>query len=218
MARPTSSDDDATPFLLRVCVKPTPFRPLAEFEDEARPSRDEYKLYVWKSHTLRDIAHMLYDVEPSISTPLALHAFRVVGRDGIHGPFVARDIGIGVTRVPIDSICDLLKDPDTDNSMREDSNMAVDDEGITQGAQATDTTTRGTRSKASEKPIIATLGLDLLRDEVDEDAAQITISQLDLRGGEFLDCVVKADPSRASRPSAGPGSGSRDPFSSRSRR
>lgn len=41
-----SPSRQATPFLLRCCVKRPPFRPLQDFEGTL-PARDVYKLYVW---------------------------------------------------------------------------------------------------------------------------------------------------------------------------
>lgn len=44
------------------------------------------------------------------------------------------------------------------------------------------------------------LGWDLLRDEIDENAAIITLADIGLSDGDMLDCVVRPDPSLATAP------------------
>ncbi|GAC96925.1 histone deacetylase complex protein [Pseudozyma hubeiensis SY62] len=179
--RPPSPGDDATPFLLRVYVKPAPFRPLEHFHPDARPLRDEFKLYVWKTITLREVTHMLYDADPAVSSPLSLHAFRhVFWNDRLH-EFDSRPVGVGITRVPLASITTLLSELDS-----EQGSMDVD--------QADG------RHQVENETMAKQLGWDLLQDEIDEDAAGIVLSDLGLADGDLLDCVIKPDPSLAMAP------------------
>ncbi|SPO21553.1 uncharacterized protein UTRI_01039_B [Ustilago trichophora] len=180
-AQPPSSGDDATPFLLRVYVKPAPFRPLDDFHPDVRPVRDEFKLYVWKTNTLREVAQMLYDADPTVSTPLALHAFRRIRWNHRLRHFDAKPVGVGVTRVPLDSVSSLLSDLDS----ADQDGMDLD----TPESKHNRNTSSATTSKL--------LGWDLLNDEIDESAAAITLAEINLADGDLLDCVVKPDPSLA---------------------
>lgn len=122
---------------------------------------------------------MLYDADPSVSSPLALHAFRhVFWNDRLH-EFDSRPVGVGVTRVPLASISALLSDLDSS----EQDSMDVD--------QADQNGRQHGKNESTAKH----LGLDLLQDEIDEDAASIVLADLGLADGDLLDCVVKPDPS-----------------------
>ncbi|CDR88035.1 uncharacterized protein SPSC_03621 [Sporisorium scitamineum] len=182
--RPPSPGDDATPFLLRVYVKPAPFRPLDHFHPDARSARDEFKLYVWKTNTLREVAQLLYDADPSISSPLALHAFRHIYWNDRRREYDARPIGVGVTRVPLSSVSALLSDLDT----AEQDGMDVDVADAKRDQKVNGESTSGL------------LGWDLLKDEIDESAATITIADIGLSDGDMLDCVIKPDPTLANAP------------------
>ncbi|SNX82706.1 uncharacterized protein MEPE_01412 [Melanopsichium pennsylvanicum] len=188
-SRPPSPGDDATPFLLRVFVKPAPFRSLDDFHFDSRTIRDEFKLYVWKTNTLREVAQLLYDADPDISTPLAPHAFRHIYWNHRLRDFEATPLGVGVTRVPFDSVSALLSDLDQDDKHEMDVDTADD--------RHVDPSNGPSTSKL--------LGYDMLTDEIDEKAAAITLAEIDLADGDFLDCVVKPDPSlvlasKSSRP------------------
>lgn len=184
--RPPSPGDDATPFLLRVYVKPAPFRPLEDFHSDPRSARDEFKLYVWKTNTLRDVAQMLHDADPSISSPLALHAFRHICYNERRRDFEATPIGVGITRVPLDSVTDLLADLDTADKDQMDTD--------TPDHSASPKRENGSTSTAT------ILGWDTLKEEIDESAAAMTLAQIKLNDGDFLDCVVKPDPTLALTP------------------
>ncbi|SOV02539.1 uncharacterized protein UDID_01975 [Ustilago sp. UG-2017a] len=183
--RPPSPGDDATPFLLRVFVKPVPFRSLQDFHSEARLSRDEFKLHVWKTNTLREVAQMLYDADTCISTPLALHAFRRIHRsERLPGDFEATPIGVGITRVPLASVSALLSDLDIPDEDRMDTD-----------------TPEQRQNKAHDRVSTSKLlGWDLLEDEIDENAAAITLAELNLVDRDMVDCVIKPDPSLALAP------------------
>ncbi|SPO22361.1 uncharacterized protein UTRI_01039 [Ustilago trichophora] len=183
-AQPPSPGDDATPFLLRVYVKPAPFRPLDDFHPDFRPARDEFKLYVWKTNTLREVAQMLYDADSNISTPFALHAFRHIYWNDRLRDFDAKPVGVGVTRVPLDSVSSLLSDLDS-----------ADQDGMD-----VDTADSKPNHNTSSETISKVLGWDLLKDEIDETAAAITLAEINLADGDLLDCVVKPDPSLTMAP------------------
>ncbi|SJX61406.1 uncharacterized protein SRS1_10456 [Sporisorium reilianum f. sp. reilianum] len=180
---PPSPGDDATPFLLKVYVKPAPFRPLDHFRPDAQPARDEFKIYVWKTNTLREVAQLLYDADPTISSPLALHAFRHIYWNDRLREYDAKPVGVGVTRVPLSSVSALLSDLDT-----ADQDMQVDGADQQRDQRPNDEST----SKL--------LGWDLLKDEIDESAASITLADVNLSDGDMLDCVIKPDPSLATAP------------------
>lgn len=174
----------ATPFLLRVYVKSAPFRPLSDFYQDVRPTRDELKLYVWKTNTLRDITQMLYDADPSISSPLALHAFRHIFWNDRRHEYIAEPIGAGVTRVSLDSVSALLSDLDASEQSGMDVDMADQQQDL----------------KATGESTSKVLGWDILREEIDEKAAGMTVAEIDLAEGDMLDCVIKPDPTLALAP------------------
>ncbi|KAN0061055.1 hypothetical protein ACQY0O_006790 [Thecaphora frezii] len=118
MPSPPSPGDDATPFLLRCFARPAPFRPLADFDPRVRPMQDEYKLYVWKTTTLREVAQMLHEANPSLSQPLSLHAFRVIYFDARRSQSVAREAGAGVTRVALEDIEELMDGIELDTAAK----------------------------------------------------------------------------------------------------
>jgi histone deacetylase complex subunit SAP18 len=121
---------------------------------------------------------MLHDADPSISTPLGLHAFRRVHWNDRLGDFDATPLGVGITRVPLDSVSKLLSDlADSDRD-----NMDID------------SADRRQDPKQAPASTSAVLGWDKLQDEIDEKAAAITLAQINLADGDFLDCVVKPDP------------------------
>lgn len=131
---------------------------------------------------------MIYDADPYISTPLALHAFRRIQWNEGSKQFDANPVGVGITRVPLAGITALLEDLDATG--RSDHDMDTSD-------HADD------RKNGTSQPSTASiLGWDVLRDEIDEDAAAITLAQVQLEDGDLLDCVVKPDPSLASAPKA----------------
>ncbi|EPQ28392.1 uncharacterized protein PFL1_04219 [Pseudozyma flocculosa PF-1] len=132
MAKPPSPGDDATPFLLRCYAKPGPFRPVQDFESGSRAQQDEYKLYVWKTTTLREVAQMLHEANPSLSQPLSLHAFRLIHVYRDRSRCSARSVGGGVTRVPLRDMEDLMDGIELDTatkraieSLREESDESV---------------------------------------------------------------------------------------------
>ena len=101
---------------------------------------------------------MLYDADPTISTPLALHAFRRVYWNDRLRDFEATSIGVGVTRVPLDSVSALLSDLDAPG--QDDMDLDTVDQK---------------HGKKTEGPSTTKLlGLDILTDEIDERAAAIT--------------------------------------------
>lgn len=113
---------------------------------------------------------MLSEADATLSTPLALHAFRHVYYDRTRSGYAATDIGAGITRVQLDSIADLLSDIDTpaDRPIPSANHAGI-------------------------------LGLDRLRPQIDETAASTTLEQLNLGPGDFLDCAVTPDPSLSAR-------------------
>ncbi|SPO46042.1 uncharacterized protein PSANT_03728 [Moesziomyces antarcticus] len=178
--RPPSPGDEV------LCVKQAPFRPLDDFHSSNRASRDEFKLHVWKTNTLREVAQMLYDADPSISSPLALHAFRRISWNDRSRTYEAASIGVGVTRVPFTSISSLLSD--------------ITDKDPGNGTTATSEETADSTREADPTSPAALLGWHTLSDEIDDTAAAITLAQLDLADGDLIDCVVKPDPSLALAP------------------
>ncbi len=125
---------------------------------------------------------MLYDAGSSVSTPLALHAFRRVRWNDRQDSFEASPVGVGITRVPLDSVSALLSDLD------ESQDMDISDPSEKQ------------RNVTGQASITSMLGWDELRDEIDESAAANTLAKIGLTDGDILDCVVKPDPSLATAP------------------
>lgn len=147
-----------------------------------------------KTNTLREVAQMLYDADPSVSTPLALHAFRRIHLGGRTGDLDATPIGVGVTRVPLDSVTALLLELDEPPQDKMDVDTA-------DRPEASDHTKSNVRTSSL-------LGWNLLRDEIDESAAALNLGQIGLGGDkDILDCVVKPDPtlSLAPKPSRSTG-------------
>lgn len=137
-----------------------------------------------KTNTLREVAQLLYDADPNLSTPLALHAFRHIYWNDRLREYDAKPVGVGVTRVPLDSISALLSDIDT----ADQDDMDVDAADPKQ------------EQKGNGESVSNLLGWDLLRDEIDESAASIKLADIDLSDGDMLDCVIKPDPSLAMAP------------------
>lgn len=127
---------------------------------------------------------MLYDADSSISTPLALHAFRRIHYSERRRDYESSPIGVGVTRVPLNSVSALLSDLDTPEQDHMDTATPNDRQDRIQDRVST--------SKL--------LGWDVLEDEIDESAAAITLAELNLVDGDAVDCVVKPDPSLALAP------------------
>ncbi|CAO1617359.1 unnamed protein product [Parajaminaea phylloscopi] len=95
-----ATGDDASPFILRVQVTTRPgWRPLSSFERDRRTPRDEFKLYVWQSTTLRTLAHQIASADPSLSRALSPHAFRLVYYNSRRGQWQANELGKNVTRL-----------------------------------------------------------------------------------------------------------------------
>lgn len=127
---------------------------------------------------------MLYDADPTISSPLALHAFRHVYWNDRLREFDSKRIGVGVTRVPLSSIVALLSDLDT----ADPTDMHVDDADQQHNQQPN-------RNCTSNM-----LGWHLLNDEVDEHAAAMVIADIGLADGDLLDCVIQPDPTLTMAP------------------
>ncbi|PWN86619.1 hypothetical protein FA10DRAFT_304927 [Acaromyces ingoldii] len=160
-----SPGEEATPFLLRCYVQRAPFRPIADF-DPIRRTTDEYKVYVWRSATLRDIAILLHHHDPRLSGPTSLHAFRIVSFDPRRHGWVAREAGADVARVGRETVEGLLLDHD-----------GADDAGHENGQQ---------KERSCYADVLASaLG------EVDEAACRRTLDEIGLVDGEVLDCVVR---------------------------
>lgn len=119
---------------------------------------------------------MLSEADSTLSTPLALHAFRQICYDSARSGYAATEVGTGITRVPVDSIAGLLSDIDI----------------------SSDHPTSSTKHTSI-------LGLDKLRPQIDDTAASTTLEQLSLGPGDFLDCAITPDQSLSSRvtPKAG---------------
>uniref|UniRef100_V5EVA4 Uncharacterized protein n=1 Tax=Kalmanozyma brasiliensis (strain GHG001) TaxID=1365824 RepID=V5EVA4_KALBG len=127
---------------------------------------------------------MLYDADPSISSPLALHAFRHVFWNDRRREYNAEPVGAGITRVSLDSVSALLSDIDASDH----SGMDVDAADQQQDP------------KAIGEPTSKVLGWDMLREEMDDKAAGMTVAEIDLADDDVLDCVIKPDPTLALAP------------------
>ncbi len=127
---------------------------------------------------------MLYDADATISSPLALHAFRRIFWNDRRRDYDAEPVGVGITRVSLDSVQALLLDLDTADQDGMDIDGADQEQDQAVFGEST--------SKL--------LGWDLLKDEIDEKAASMTVAQIELSDGDMLDCVIKPDPSLALAP------------------
>ncbi|PWN38354.1 uncharacterized protein FA14DRAFT_177627 [Meira miltonrushii] len=94
-------EEDATPCVIRCYVsRSSSFRLLGEFELDYRPLYEEFKLYVWRTITLREIATLLFIRDCSFNpSPLSLHAFRIIRFDERNGYFFAEKAFYDITRI-----------------------------------------------------------------------------------------------------------------------
>lgn len=122
---------------------------------------------------------MLYDADPAVSSPLALHAFRHVYWNDRLRQYESSPVGGGITRLPLSSISALLSDVDT----------AIQDD------MQVDNADQQRHQQRDGQDISKVLGLDLLKDEIDEDAAAVVLADIGLADGDLLDCVIEPDPS-----------------------
>lgn len=115
-----------------------------------------------RSATLRDVANLLYSRNTKLSSPTALHSFRIVYNN--RGRFGARDVGSGVTRVSMASL----------DAATVDVFDKHEDEGLPS------LFIRTLKEARPERP----------RD-VDEMASRQTLEDIGLRNGDILDCAIK---------------------------
>ncbi|CAO1638989.1 unnamed protein product [Sympodiomycopsis kandeliae] len=114
VARAPSPGDDASPFLLRVIVTHGKhFRPLQEYEYDDRILRHEYKLYVWRSATLKHLCQLLHSADPQLSTALTSHSFRLIYYDYNKRQYTFKEMGSNITRISHE---DVLKQLDSKQS------------------------------------------------------------------------------------------------------
>ena len=116
-----------------------------------------------RSATLRDIASLLHMREPSLSSPLTHHAFRIVYYDAQSRAWSAREAGSGVTLMERSTFEDVLDSVDTTTSEDDKDDLFA-------------RTVQRTRPQMSA--------------EADEEASQRSLNKLQLADGEILDCIV----------------------------
>lgn len=102
----------------RVSVGPHMHLTLRHLDDfQSKTLRGELNVYAWyvpcSSHarpttTLREVANLLYLVDPTLSRPMTTHDFRVVYFDGDRGRYEADRPVYGVTRIPTAAVASLL--------------------------------------------------------------------------------------------------------------
>ncbi|SHO76882.1 Uncharacterized protein MSYG_1221 [Malassezia sympodialis ATCC 42132] len=105
-SRASEIEEDAAPFLLRCAVTRSEFRHLDDFQ--SKTLRGELNVYAWPTTTLREVANLLYLVDPTLSRPMTTHDFRVVYFDGDRGRYEADRPVYGVTRIPTAAVASLL--------------------------------------------------------------------------------------------------------------
>ncbi|KAK0531803.1 hypothetical protein OC835_003541 [Tilletia horrida] len=125
--------DDAPPLMVRVVVSVGAYRslrdydwiasththssreqapnPLAARNGGASLNRDEFKLYLWRNSTMRDVVRLVHAAahlarhaisrQPGLCSPLALHGIRFVFFDSRKDGFVAREMARDVARVSV---------------------------------------------------------------------------------------------------------------------
>lgn len=125
-----------------------------------------------RSATLRDIASLLHMREPSLSSPLSHHAFRIVYYDAQSRAWSAREAGSGVTLMERSTFEDVLDSVYTET-------IEEDKDGLFSR------TIQRTRPQ--------------MPNEADEDASLRTLNALQLADGEILDCVITSFPSKTGK-------------------
>lgn len=138
------------------------------------------RIYLRRTATLRDIATLLYVRNRALSSASTLHSFRLVHFDGRRGQCVAREVGTRITRLPARSLEKAL-----DQALRGDHNE--EDAGMDDVAPSLFQSIE--RECRPEVPR-----------EADEEAAGMTLENLDFRDGDILDCVF-VEPMAKTHPS-----------------
>ncbi|KAE8228930.1 hypothetical protein CF326_g6119 [Tilletia indica] len=216
--------------MLRVVVSVGHFRPLRDFDyaDSPRsgryPSRsggaelakDEFKLYLWRNSTLRDIVRLVHASahlakhaitrDPAACSALALHDIRLVYHDSRKGCCVAREMGRDIARVSVAEYTSAL--------------LGLGTGGLNGAAASTSTTDAETLLLDEERK-----ALDRLKATDRASDAARTLRKCQLRDGDILECMVFPDktfvgaaaiatptPPRAGGFGAGPSSFSRGPM------
>lgn len=116
-------------------------------------------------------------MEPSISGPRSLHAFRLVYFDSYRSAYVAREAGLGVTRLSTSALDELQDAEGIDGGKggeRERERGAAAGGGG--GASGASGASGGRR-----------------RNETDDRAAMRTLEELRFVDGDYLDCVIKLE-------------------------
>lgn len=127
-----------------------------------------------RSATLRDIANLLHMRDPSLSSLNTLHFFRIVHFDGAQGRWVAREAGGNITRVD-----------------RKTYEAALDDvDGGADDGEQHDIYRKAVQRVRQRMP-----------DQVDEEAALLTLEKLQWQEGDLLDCMI--DTPKTARNGAG---------------
>jgi histone deacetylase complex subunit SAP18 len=164
--------EDATPCVIRYYVsRSTSFRPLDEFELNYRPLHEEFRLYVWRTITLREIATLLYLRDSTFNpSPFSLHAFRIVRFDDRNGYFFTEEPYYDIARISSNQIY----------AAKKDVQQLLFDKDTTKASKNT--------SNAFEKVM-----QDLtpqLPEEADEEVAKETLESIGWKDGDILDCIL----------------------------
>lgn len=161
-------DEDATPCVIRCYVNRNhSFRPLVEFELDYRPLYEEFKLFVWRTITLREIATLLYIRDCSFNpSPFSLHAFRIVRFDERNGYFFAQESFYDITRISSSQLSAAKKEVG----------------GLLFGKDTLDG--KRTLEKVMQECT------PQLPEGANEDAAKETLESIGWKDGDILDCIL----------------------------
>lgn len=163
--------EDATPCLIRCYVgKSDFFRSLREFERAYRPLYEEFKFYVWRSITLREIATLLFIRDPFFNfSPFLLHAFRIVRLDGETGYYYESESCYNITRISSTQFSNAKKD-----------------------VQAFFSHDHVPNEKDAENAFETVMqeSVPCLPEESDEEAAKKTLESMGWKDGDILECIV----------------------------